>query len=93
MLAKVGAVKGVSSSGTVAQASRFHDDKTTYTGAHAAGGALNKYQKMWIVEAEEEVAAEDDITPGLRSHRQFFLDVGVVVVYEKCFCSLSDVVS
>ena len=48
---------------------------------------------MWIVEAEEEVAAEDDITPGLRSHRQFFLDVGVVVVYEKCFCSLSDVVS
>lgn len=38
VMSKVASVTGVSSSGTVAQASRFHDDKSTYTGAHAAGG-------------------------------------------------------
>lgn len=38
ILAKIAAVTGVSSSGTVAQASRFHDDKSTFTGSHAAGG-------------------------------------------------------
>lgn len=40
IMSKIASVTGVSSSGTVAQASRFHDDKNTYTGSHAAGGAL-----------------------------------------------------
>ncbi|CAM9859395.1 unnamed protein product, partial [Hapterophycus canaliculatus] len=38
VLSKIASVTGVSSSGTVAEASRFHDDKNTYTGLHAAGG-------------------------------------------------------
>lgn len=40
IISKIASVTGVSSSGTVAQASRFHDDKSTYTGSHAAGGTL-----------------------------------------------------
>ncbi|CAN0307907.1 unnamed protein product, partial [Ectocarpus sp. 13 AM-2016] len=38
VMSKIASVTGVSSSGTVAEASRFHDDKSTYTGSHAAGG-------------------------------------------------------
>lgn len=40
VMSKIASVTGVSSSGTVAQASRFHDDKSTYTGSHAAGGVV-----------------------------------------------------
>ncbi|CAN0603329.1 unnamed protein product, partial [Ectocarpus sp. 12 AP-2014] len=40
VMSKIASVTGVSSSGTVAEASRFHDDKSTYTGSHAAGGVV-----------------------------------------------------
>lgn len=42
-MSKIANVKGVSSSGTVAQASRFHDDKSMYTGSHAAGGRFGVF--------------------------------------------------
>eukprot|EP00903_Cladosiphon_okamuranus_P014895 g13793.t1 len=46
IMSKIAGVKGVSSSGTVAQASRFHDDKSTYTGSHAAGGPTHVDQRV-----------------------------------------------
>ncbi|CAM9657725.1 unnamed protein product [Scytosiphon promiscuus] len=46
VLSKIASVTGVSSSGTVAQASRFHDDKKTYTGSHAAGGPTHVDQRV-----------------------------------------------
>lgn len=36
--AKVGASKGPILAGTKAEANKFHDDKTLYTGVHAQGG-------------------------------------------------------
>ncbi|CAM9978027.1 unnamed protein product, partial [Ectocarpus sp. 12 AP-2014] len=46
VMSKIASVTGVSSSGTVAEASRFHDDKSTYTGSHAAGGPTHVDQRV-----------------------------------------------
>lgn len=42
VLSRVAAVQRISSSGTMAEANRFHDDKGTYTGSHAVGGAQSR---------------------------------------------------
>lgn len=38
MIASVGASKGPVLTGTKAEANKFHDDKSLYTGVHANGG-------------------------------------------------------
>ncbi|GAQ86335.1 hypothetical protein KFL_002830120 [Klebsormidium nitens] len=56
--AKVVAAKGPSSSGTVAEAVKFHDDKALYTGVHAKGGPTTVDNKITLSSLADRTASD-----------------------------------
>lgn len=65
-VAKICSLKGPILKGTVAEANKFHDDKSLYTGVHAKGGPSTVDRSSGVVDMAKQLDRSDADVRGVK---------------------------